>query len=93
MTYLSPGILDGADRIDALLDEDRDAEILDAERADLYVDHGEPAYLPTAAAREYLAARDEDDTAPARGMVLGLLLGAAMWAAAFLIAIDLGAFS
>ena len=74
MTYLSPGLLDGADRIDALLDEDRDAEILDAERADLYVDHGEPVYLPTLAALQHLAERDECSCAPARGIVHALLI-------------------
>ena len=74
MTYLSPGLLDGADRIDALLDEDRDAEILDAERADLYVDHGEPVYLPTLAALQHLAERDECSCAPARGIVNALLI-------------------
>lgn len=74
MTYLSPGLLDGADRIDALLDEDRDAEILDAERADLYADHGEPVYLPTLAALQHLAERDECSCAPARGIVNALLI-------------------
>lgn len=35
--------------------------------------------------------RDEDDTPAARGLVLGLLAGAAMWIAALAIAADLGA--
>ena len=74
MTYLSPGLLDGSDRLDALLDEERDAELLDAERADLYVDHGEPVYLPTLAALQHLAERDECACAPARGIVHALLI-------------------
>lgn len=36
--------------------------------------------------------RDENDTAPARGLVLGLVLGAAMWLCALALAADLGAF-
>ncbi len=71
---ISYRLLDGADRLDALALEDRDAELLDAERADLYADHGEPVYLPTLAALEHLAARDECSCAPARGIVNALLI-------------------
>jgi len=59
---------------DVLAAEDRDAEILDAERADLYADHGEPVYLPTLAALQHLAERDECSCAPARGIVNALLI-------------------
>ena len=52
-------------------------------------DTGEDLYVPTAAGR---ALHDENDTAPARGLIIGLSASAAMWIAALTIAIDLGAF-
>lgn len=76
------------DRLDLIELEDRDAETLDAERADQH-DDPERLYIPTTARRTL---HDENDTAPARGLIIGLSASAAMWIAALTIAIDLGAF-
>ena len=83
---VSHRLLDGLDARDALLDEERDAELLDAERADQYAD---PERLPLdRRAPVRPVATFDDELRPARGLVNALLIvGVAYLLAAIVIAV------